>query len=225
MKGQFPWIGRSRGSAGGMTTAKINDKNVMRAKALEVSNPNTPAQQTQRDFFKQLQAACAQLSADELRWLFPQKPKGMTRRNALAKQLAECFTMDGSTKNLDLMKVSKIGSVPELMIPNTELSEDSGNLYLSWENPYSQDDPSYRKTIAVLLFDATTNKVVLYYNNSQLGDEEFYLTNAMEYDSTHNYAAALFISNSTDPTLDFGSFIIKTRAEKQGRQIGKKLAD
>ena len=47
-KVQNPIIGRAKGSAGGMTFSKNYDKNVMRAKAFEVNNPNTQAQQTQR---------------------------------------------------------------------------------------------------------------------------------------------------------------------------------
>ena len=88
MKVQNPIIGRSRGSAGGMTFCKNYDKNVARAKAFEVSNPNTPAQQNQRTFFKGVSVVTSMFTPDELRTLFPQKPKAMSRRNALSKQIA-----------------------------------------------------------------------------------------------------------------------------------------
>ena len=110
MKGQFPWIGRSRGSAGGMTTSKINDKNVMRAKAFEVTNPKTAAQVMQRDFFKQVQEVCASVTEDQLRSLFGVKPKTMTRRNALSKQIAAAYTITDGVKAVDFSKLLAIGN-------------------------------------------------------------------------------------------------------------------
>ena len=54
MKFQSPWMGRVSGSAGNMTGCKMYSSNVMRAKAFEVANPNTEAQQVQRNYFKDL---------------------------------------------------------------------------------------------------------------------------------------------------------------------------
>ena len=79
MKTQNPWMGRMKGSAGSMTGCKVYDKNVMRAKAFEVNNPKTQAQQTERGFFAQLIAAVATLSDAQLRTLYPQKPKTKSR--------------------------------------------------------------------------------------------------------------------------------------------------
>ena len=92
MKIQSPWMGRIKGSAGNMTGCKVYDKNVMRAKAFEVSNPNTSAQQVRREFFSTALKVASSVSEEQLRSLFGQKPKAMSRRNALTKQLMDaCF--------------------------------------------------------------------------------------------------------------------------------------
>ncbi|MBR6448855.1 MAG: hypothetical protein IKS96_02715 [Fibrobacter sp.] len=114
MKTQNPWMGRFRGSAGNMTGCKVYDKNVLRAKAFEVSNPNTPAQQTQRSFFKDLSQLIATFNQDELRTLFPQKPKAMSRRNALAKQIAEYYNISDGVKTVDVGAISTLGNAPTM---------------------------------------------------------------------------------------------------------------
>jgi hypothetical protein len=114
MKVQNPIIGRSRGSAGGMTFCKVYDKNVARAKAFEVANPKTAAQTTQRNYFKELTALVATFTEEQLRFLFPNKPKAMSRRNALAKQLAEYFTLNAGVKSVDYASIDTIGNASTL---------------------------------------------------------------------------------------------------------------
>ena len=122
MKTQNPWMGRFRGSAGNMTGCKVYDKNVLRAKAFEVSNPNTPAQQNQRSFFKELSQLVATFNQDELRTLFPQKPKAMSRRNALAKQIAEYNSDNDGVKTVDVGAISTLGNAPTMDFGITDFS-------------------------------------------------------------------------------------------------------
>lgn len=125
MKTQFPWIGRARGSAGGMTAAKVYDKNVMRAKAFEVNNPNTQPQQTQRAFFALLTGLCADFSDAQLRTLFPNKPKSMSRRNALSKQIAAYYAISGTEKTIDYANIDTLGnaSVMDFGVVSASISE------------------------------------------------------------------------------------------------------
>lgn len=127
MKVQNPIIGRARGSAGGMTFCKNYDKNVARAKAFEVNNPKTQAQQTQRDFFKQLTVLCADFSEDQLRTLFPSKPKTMSRRNALSKQIAQSYKVNGTEKTIDYADIDTLGNAPvmDMGVTTCEFSKDA----------------------------------------------------------------------------------------------------
>lgn len=142
MKTQNPWMGRVKGSAGNMTGCKVYDKNVLRAKAFEVSNPNTSAQQVQRDFFKQLAATCATFSEDELRFLFPQKPKSMSRRNAISKQLASDAVMDEGEKFLDFANIDTLGNAPTMDFGTTVCDNDGTNITVTLD-PIVSDNETY----------------------------------------------------------------------------------
>ena len=118
-KVQNPVIGRTKGSAGGMTWAKVYDKNVMKAKVFEANNPKTAAQTVQRDYFKNVSAQAAVFTPDQLRAMFPSKPKGISRRNAVFKQLAEYWEMDGSAKVMKLSDLVTIGNAKTMDMGTT----------------------------------------------------------------------------------------------------------
>lgn len=223
MKGQFPWIGRSRGSAGGMTTAKINDKNVMRAKAFEVANPKTAAQVMQRDFFKQVQEVCASVTEDELRSLFGVKPKTMTRRNALSKQIAAAYTIEDGVKSVDFSKLLAIGNGEKMYVPIVSFvegaTEDVSTITAEMLNITETADPN----LILVAFDSTKQQIHIINSNFVLSDEsptadlvEHYLPEftGMAYVTCEEKGTNVY-------QRGFGSFIIKTRAEKTGRNINK----
>lgn len=126
-KVQNPVIGRTKGSAGGMTFAKVYDKNVMKAKVFEVNNPKTAAQTIQRDYFKTVSAQAAVLTPDQLRAIFPNKPKAMSRRNALTQQLAEYWEMVESNKVMKLSDLVTVGNAKTMDMGETTAAI-AGNL-------------------------------------------------------------------------------------------------
>jgi hypothetical protein len=134
MKIQSPWMGRIKGSAGNMTGCKVYDKNVMRAKAFEVNNPKTAAQQVQRGYFADLTKLVAGFTPDQLRTLFPSKPKAMSRRNALSKQLAEYNVMDGAEKIIDFAEIDTLGNAPTMDFGTTTVTASGSAVSVSLDN-------------------------------------------------------------------------------------------
>lgn len=130
MKIQSPWMGRVKGSAGQMTGAKVYDKNVLRAKAFEVNNPKTAAQTMNRDFFTEVTAICADFSEEILRALFPTKPKTMSRRNAITKQIAAFNDVDGGSKVVDFAAIDTLGNASVMDFGNTSLTKASSAIYV-----------------------------------------------------------------------------------------------
>ena len=139
MKVQNPIIGRARGSAGGMTFCKNYDKNVARAKAFEVSNPKTQAQQTQRAFFAALTALTMDFSEEQLRTLFPNKPKTMSRRNALSKQIAESYAIDGTEKTIDFADIDTLGNAPVMDFGITTCEIIEGGIIVTLDDSVKGD--------------------------------------------------------------------------------------
>lgn len=162
MKTQNPWMGRMKGSAGSMTGCKVYDKNVMRAKAFEVSNPKTQSQQTERGFFAQLIAAVATLSDAQLRTLYPQKPKNKSRRNMLATQLSSAFSVDGTTKTLDFANVQQFGNGAQSLCPLLKMDEHFSNgsflVNPAWAPNFVADQTSF----VLVVFHGANGTISMY---------------------------------------------------------------
>ena len=216
MKTQNPIIGRSRGSAGGMTFCKVYDKNVARAKAFEVSNPNTPAQQTQRDFFKQVADIVRTVSDEQLRSLFGSKPKAMSRRNALSKQVSAANSIDGSSKAVDFSKLLAIGSGPKVTTPFMTL--DDGELIFGEAITLDMfgSGATVNTNVVVVAFDERTNAIKI--ENLQTTIDDLLSIESLEVASLSGCNGYAYFTCSTDgddiSALPFGSFTLKTRMEK-----------
>lgn len=151
-----------KGSAGSMTGCKVYDKNVMRAKAFEVSNPKTQAQQTERGFFAQLISAVATLSDAQLRTLYPQKPKTKSRRNMLSTQLSSAFSVDGKTKSLDFANVQQFGNGAQSLCPLLKMDEHFSNgsflLNPAWAPNFVADQTSF----VLVVFHGASGAISMY---------------------------------------------------------------
>lgn len=219
MKTQNPWMGRMRGSAGNMTGCKVYDKNVLRAKAFEVSNPDTAAQQTQRDFFKEVAAIVATVSEEELRSLFGIKPMAMSRRNALSKQVASAFSVDATGKHVDFSKLQAIGNGKKVttdffQIVNGQPTSNNPQLPAMFGMP---NDSS--ANVVLVLFDTdnknikivVTEATVLAENTPEDFDYDSYgVLNGFGY-------MTCAVTEQDISSLPFGSFTLKTRSV--GKQV------
>lgn len=159
MKIQSPWMGRIKGSAGNMTGCKVYDKNVMRAKAFEVSNPNTAAQQTQRNFFALLVDLCSDFSEAQLRTLFPAKPKTMSRRNAITKQIATSYDVDGNTKSIDFAAIDTLGNAPVMDFGTTTCESNGTAFVVTLDNSVKQNQELASNDFIVVMVNETKGEI------------------------------------------------------------------
>lgn len=217
MKIQSPWMGRVRGSAGNMTGSKVYDKNVMRAKAFEVSNPNTQAQQTERSFFAEVSQCVSSVSEAELRSLFGVKPKGMSRRNALTKQVSEAYSIDGSSKTLDFSKLLSIGNGEKIDVEILHGDSDEMDLMFDFENNPGLVQMPIGANMILVVFRVETKSIMLV--NTDLPREE----EDIDFDVNGElpglgeiYVYPTYATSGENVYgKSFGSFIIKTRGEKK----------
>lgn len=218
MKVQNPIIGRARGSAGGMTFCKNYDKNVARAKAFEVSNPNTQAQQTQRAFFAALTALIMDFSDEQLRTLFPNKPKTMSRRNALSKQIGKWNQVDGTEKTIDFAEISTLGNAPGMDMGETNCESDGSAFVVTLDNSVKQNQSLGDYHFIVAMVNETQKQISLTLSSAAVSTGT--LTPAIPTtwalgDTVH--AIPLITDQKASVSAKgFGSFIIKTRPEKAG---------
>ena len=152
-------MGRIKGSAGNMTGCKVYDKNVMRAKAFEVSNPNTAAQQTQRNFFASLVGITSDFSEAQLRTLFPAKPKTMSRRNALTKQISESYEVEGTTKSIDFTDIDTLGNAPVMDFGVTTCVASESAFVVTLDNSVKQNQELASNDFIVAMVNETKGEI------------------------------------------------------------------
>ena len=219
-KVQNPIIGRAKGSAGGMTFSKNSDQNVMRAKAFEVNNPKTQAQTTQRNFFKQVQQIAASVTPAQLRSLFGVKPKKMSRRNALTKQIAAAYSVDGTTKSVDFSKLLAIGNGEKVTTP-IEIVQDSTTEGKVYNISMFGTKANENTTLILVGFDTDNKRIHLINTGLTLADIDNDTLSGgygpMDFENGFVYATCP-TNGKRVLNQAYGSFIIKTRGEKIGQQ-------
>lgn len=218
MKVQNPIIGRARGSAGGMTFCKNYDKNVARAKAFEVSNPKTQAQQTQRAFFAELTALSSDFSDDQLRFLFPNKPKTMSRRNAISKQIAQSYEVHGTEKSIDFADIDTLGNAPVMDFGVTTCEFSQGSIIVTLDHSVSTIPSLGGYDFVVALINNTQGKISLTTENAKVTNGSLSPDTPTGWEVTDSISAIPLITNSTNgkiATVGFGTMSVAKRPARK----------
>ena len=90
-------------------------------------------QKMQQGYFKELVTLSMSLTNEDLKFIYPNKPKGMSRRNLLVKQLAELAAFVGKSKTVDLDSLSTLGNAPTTALPAVAVAVNRDDLQISWE--------------------------------------------------------------------------------------------
>ena len=219
-------LGGFKGKVGTVIGSSWNGIAYMKGLPQSVKDPRTDAQMQQRNFFKEVQGLVSQLSEEQLVSLFPSVNRGLTRRNMLTRQLSAAAAVVDDVKTVDLSTLEGIGNGERIDSPMLEciVTETDGvnDIYAEVAAAEAIGKPAEANFIAVA-YNITQKRIGIFNTDvtdpsmgvsvpvgswAERGDSvRFYLT----------YAA----SGENVYLRGFGSFIIKTRAEKVGRNIGK----
>ena len=219
-------LGGFRGKVGTVIGASWNSIAYMRGLAQSVKNPKTAAQMTQRAFFKELQGLVGQLTDEQLQSLFPSATRGMTRRNMLTRQLAAAAAIVDDVKTVDLSLMEGIGNGERIDSPMLEsmvtVTDDVLDIYAEAAAAESIGKPAAANFIAVA-YNITQKKIGIF--NTDVTDPSMGVSvpvgNWAEQGDSVRFYLTYAASGENVYLRGFGSFIIKTRAEKVGRKIGK----
>ena len=219
-------LGGFRGKVGTVIGASWNGISYMRGLAQSHKNPKTAAQMQQRAFFKELPGLVSQLSDEQLASLFPTVTRGMTRRNMLTRQLAAAAAVEDDVKSVDLSVMEGIGSGERIDSPMLEsmVSDTNGvlDIYAEPEAAVLIGKPAEANFIAVA-YNITQKKIGIF--NTDITDPSMGVSvpvgNWAEQGDSVRFYLTYAASGENVYLRGFGSFIIKTRAEKVGRKIGK----
>lgn len=216
-KVQNPVIGRTKGSAGGMTFAKVYDKNVMKAKVFEATNPNTAAQQVQRSFFRSVSAQAAVLTPDQLRAIFPSKPKGVSRRNAFFKQLAENTQMVGSEKEMKLADLLTVGNAPTMDMGTTTAAIAGTAVTVTLSDTMQANTLLGDNYFVAMLVNDTQNLVYLDITSAKVSVGAISVNLPDGWEDTDTVHAIPLVTDSKAALVSFGTLSVAERPARQGR--------
>ncbi len=219
-------LGGFKGKVGTVIGSSWNGIAYMRGLAQSVKNPKTAAQLQQRAYFKDLQGLVGQLTDEQLQSLFPTVMRGMTRRNMLTRQLAAAAAVVDDVKAVDLAQMEGIGNGERIDSPMLEslVSEIDGSLAIYAEAAAAEaiGKPAEANFIAVA-YNVTKRKIGVF--NTDVTDPSLGVSvpvgNWAEEGDSVRFYLTYATSGENVYLRGFGSFIIKTRAEKVGRKINK----
>ena len=195
-------LGGFKGKVGTVIGSSWNGISYMKGQAQSVRNPKTPAQMIQRDFFKEVQELAGQLSNEQLAFLFPQTPKNMTRRNALAQQLAADPIVTDDAKHVDLANITTLGNAPTADLPDVAITAAGENLTISWDGSNDYRAAHYDEFPTVFVINVTKKKVYLVNSTvafGQSGNQSFNVGLSAYGEATDTFSGFLLSTGATSP--------------------------
>lgn len=219
-------LGGFKGKVGTVIGSSWNGISYMRGQAQSVRNANTPAQQMQRGFFKDLQALVSQLSDEQLQSLFPTVNRGMTRRNMLTRQLSTCYDYNSDVKTFDLSLLEGIGngeriSSPMLVIEVTTFGQNNEKTGLV----FNQSDVSAiakpeDACFSVVAYNLTQKKISVFNTTCTESSADLSI-------ETGNFAVVgdivrCYLSYQIQTRYGYGTMSITTRPERDKEKKKKK---
>lgn len=205
MKSQNPWMGRAKGSAGGMTSSKVYDKNVLKAKAFEVNNPKTAAQQNQRTFFKEVSDLVNQLTEEQCRFLCPKAPKGMSRRNLLSKQLASYVTTSSGQKVVDIANVKTLGNAKEVDIKLDSIAVSNGTIYIDWVSDEGYLKQKINEYPSFVVMNKDKKQIIVLNSSDKISEDSTSFTAPSNWANDEDIYGLIFLTGATTPLTGFGT--------------------
>ena len=207
-------LGGFKGKVGTVIGSSWNGIAYMKGQAQNVKNPKTPAQMIQRDFFKDVQELAGQFSNEQLAFLFPNSPKNMTRRNALAQQLAADPIVTEDAKHVDLANLNSIGNAATADMPDVTVAATGENLTISWDgdNDFRSEHADEYPTIFVA--NVTQKKVYLVNSTAAIGAtgaQSFNVDLAAYGEATDTFSGFMLATGSKIVLVGFGTMAVTKR--------------
>ena len=217
-------LGGFKGKVGTVIGASWNGIAYMKGLPQSQKDPKSAAQMRQRTFFREVQNLVGQLTAEQQRFLIPETPQGMTRRNMLAKQLAEDPVVTDDSKTVDLANLKTIGDAPTADLPDVTVTADtlegSPVLKMQWdtENDWRSTHGDEYPTIFVA--NVTQRKIFLVNSTAVVGvsgEASFTVPLAAYGEATDTFNGFMLSTGRKVYMVGFGTLGVVTRPARQGR--------
>ena len=207
-------LGGFKGKVGTVIGSSWNGIAYMRGLAQSVKNPKTAGQTTQRTFFREVLDIVGQFTNEQLNFLFPTAPSGMTRRNALVKQLSAVFAVDGDTKSVDLGNINSLGNAATADLPEVAITAAGENLTVSWDGDSDFRAEHGDEYPTIFVANVTKKKVYLVPSTAAIGTtgaQSFNVGLAAYGEAEDTFSGFMLATGGKVPLVGFGTMIVTKR--------------
>ena len=217
-------LGGFKGKVGTVIGASWNGIAYMKGLPQSQKDPKTAAQMRQRTFFREVQNLVGQLTAEQQRFLIPETPQGMTRRNMLAKQLAEDPVVTDDSKTVDLANLKTIGDAPTADLPDVTVTADtvegSPVLKMQWDTDNDWRSTHGDEYPTIFVANVAQRKIFLVNSTAVVGasgEAGFTVPLAAYGEATDTFSGFMLSTGATTAPHGFGTIGVVTRPARRGR--------
>ena len=213
-------LGGFKGKVGTVIGSSWNGIAYMKGQPQSVKDAKSAAQIAQRDFFREVQDLVGQLTAEQLAFLFPSAPSGMTRRNAIVQQLCADPLVEADGKHVDLANINSIGNAPTADMPDVSVVADSDSLAISWDGDSDFRAEHGDEYPTVFVANVTKKKIFLVNSTAVIGttgSQSFNVGLAAYGKAADTFSGFMLATGSKIALVGFGTLSVATRPARQKR--------
>ena len=168
----------------------------------------------QQGYFKELITLAMSLSNEDLEFIYPRKPKGMTRRNLLVKQLASYAAVVDKSKTVDLDSMTTLGNAPVTDLPAVTVAYGREGLQISWDGVtyFREQHPDDYPVICVA--NITQQRLFLIASPVAMkssGKQSFEVDGKPYGDSRDDFSGFMFATGQGGAKVGFGTLGVTKR--------------
>ena len=213
-------LGGFKGKVGTVIGSSWNGIAYMKGQPQSVKDAKSAAQIAQRDFFREVQDLVGQLTAEQLAFLFPSSPSGMTRRNAIVQQLCADPLVEADGKHVDLANINSIGNAPTADMPDVSVVADGDSLAISWDGDSDFRAEHGDEYPTVFVANVTKKKIFLVNSTAVIGttgSQSFNVGLAAYGEAADTFSGFMLATGSKIALVGFGTLSVATRPARQKR--------
>ncbi len=207
-------LGGFRGKVGTVVGSYWNGIFYMKALPQSYKKGRSGNQKMQQGYFKELVTLSMSLSNEDLEFIYPKKPKGMSRRNLLVKQLASYAAVIDNSKTVDLDSLATLGNSPMTDLPAVSVNANRSSLQISWEavTYYREQHPDNYPVI--LMANITQQRLFLIASPVEMkstGKQSFEVDVKPYGNSQDEFSGFMFATGQGGAKVGFGTLAVVHR--------------
>ena len=207
-------LGGFRGKVGTVVGSYWNGIFYMKALPQNNRKGKSGGQKMQQGYFKELITLAMSLSNEDLEFIYPRKPKGMTRRNLLVKQLASYAAVVDKSKTVDLDSMTTLGNAPVTDLPTVTVAYGREGLQISWDGVtyFREQHPDDYPVICVA--NITQQRLFLIASPVAMkssGKQSFEVDGKPYGDSRDDFSGFMFATGQGGAKVGFGTLGVTKR--------------